>query len=775
MNREIIELREVITKLVPLLTGKGLIVTQRGSQAYVSTDPRTKRPISVNIPMITDKASPEFIRAIQGYIDHEVAHVLITDWHYYAGGESDPRKIRTAKYQAFQNTHNIVEDTMIEREIVKIFPGSRKNIADLRRMFIKDISLPAILKNKGNAKEQFRYIIVPLMRALAGHEEFIEMMDTHKLWENPFAQEVVKKLSPAKAKLLRTCTSTKETLEIAKELHEILFPPAPPAPPEPKPEPTPEPPKGEDKPDEEAGPGDGKAERKHEEPEEDDADGSEDSTAPGATEPGDEPDTDDDRDEDAAAGSDDGDEEEDDEPAPAGADDGADEDEGEADAGDEPDDADASDEGEDGDDDADFSGFEPADFEDDESSGDDGESDEPEAGEGEPGEGGVGSGTAEADGDDEEEGSGPGGKATVEGETDSPGAAADDSEGDSTKTDGGLGTTSIFADEPFEEDDFEKKDMGAAIGETLTKEALLDLKRAPYTVFTRELDKIEVLDPGEIQPEWVPKMEDDVRQMIGKMQKDIERMMASQSHVIRTPGHRKGKLHAASLYRVPGGDDRVFSQRQESISKDTTVSLLIDNSGSMHGRKQEVAMMAAYALSLTLERVNISHEVLGFTTLGHYGSSMPTSLRRAMEDDMRSSGISYNRTLPLYMPIYKGFDERIGAKVKQRFARGVFEQDYLAGNIDGECLEYAAMRMLKRREKRKVMLVLSDGAPVEARGAPDHLRYMVQELTTKWGIDCIGIGILDSSVSKFYPKHCVLKNLNDLPGQVMKELKTILS
>ena len=71
MNREIQELREVITKLVPLLTGKGLKVTQRGTQAYVQANARTNKPEVVNIPSIPDNASSDFISAVSGFVDHE--------------------------------------------------------------------------------------------------------------------------------------------------------------------------------------------------------------------------------------------------------------------------------------------------------------------------------------------------------------------------------------------------------------------------------------------------------------------------------------------------------------------------------------------------------------------------------------------------------------------------------------------------------------------------------------------------------------------------------
>ena len=209
MNREITQLREVVTKLVPLLAGKGLVVTQRGSRAYVKTDLKTRKPISVNIPNISENASADFVLAIQGFIDHEVAHVLLTDWNYY-GAAPTPQQMKDPKVKILCNMHNIVEDTMIEREIVKIFPGSRKNISNLRDHFIEKITKVAVAAAK-DEKEEFNYLLVPAMRALAGHVEFQEYMDKGGYWTNKFIAAMVGAFSPHMLSNIQTCATTKET------------------------------------------------------------------------------------------------------------------------------------------------------------------------------------------------------------------------------------------------------------------------------------------------------------------------------------------------------------------------------------------------------------------------------------------------------------------------------------------------------------------------------------------------------------------------------------
>lgn len=303
------------------------------------------------------------------------------------------------------------------------------------------------------------------------------------------------------------------------------------------------------------------------------------------------------------------------------------------------------------------------------------------------------------------------------------------------------------------------------IGE-LAEQALMD---SEYNVFTRDYDQIKPLevDQSALGKSWVKNMEDSVASMIGPMQKDIERMMASKSLVVRTPGYRKGKLHTPSLYRVPQGDDRVFTQRQEQKSKTTAVTMLADNSGSMHGAEMRLAMTASYALGMTLDRVGIASELIGFTT-----GDIPSDLYDEFHEDRRK-GIEYSRVCSIVMPIYKEFKERMTPKVKQRIAYMMNAQPGMNTNVDGESLLYAAQRLAARNEERKVMIVLSDGQPV-GNGTGAHLRDTVRMLE-KSGIECIGIGICSNAVQRYYRKNCVLNNASELPQLVMRELKALLS
>ncbi len=817
MKREIVELREVVQKLVPLLTGKGLEVTQRGSQAYVRTDPQTRKPLQVNIPNISDNASDSFIRAVSGFIDHEVAHVLITDWFYYAGGPT-PQELKRPEVQKLMNCHNIIEDTMIEREIVKIFPGSKKNIADLREHFIRKITKPAMEKAK-NEQEQFNYLLVPVMRALAGHTEFQEYMDENDYWSLPMIKQLVEAFDAKSLEDLKTVETTQQTLVIAKELYNILYnkpkpPQAPPAPSD-----CSDPSEGDadgesqDKPDQKAGEGDGDGERDHsdqedgeqgegdddgkaggdqqEEETEDDGDKSDGETAE-EDDAGDTPDTGDtegDDEKDAGDGGDDAGEDADD-----GAEDGED-----GGGGSDTDDGDGSDDDAAGDD-----GAEGEESGDDEDGGSDTGDDADESDDPDDGSAGSGSdedadgGDADADGGDEGDDSadtGKSGKGSAEpgvddgDDKDGGGGSSDPVE---VKSDGGRdesdrhapkdsddeseGGSGVGSEEAksmfeFEEDALEGRGIAEEMMVLISDEAVDSISQSDWSVFSREWDIVAPLEvPEKINSKWVPDMEEEVRAMTGRMQKDIERIMASQSHVVNTPGHKRGRLHAASLYRVSQGDPRVFTQKQEHKSKDTAVMLLADNSGSMSGAKMKAAMTATYALSATLDRVNIAHEMMGFTTGGW---NMSDTMYEAIRQEHDKSGIDYDRVIPLIMPIYKSFEERLDATVKRRVAYAMNAQRGLNGNIDGESLMIAAERLARRTEKRKVMLVLSDGQPAGGRKSGSHLKGTVEYLNDN-GIETIGIGIMSRAVEHYYDNHVVLNHVDDLPGQVMSEIKRLL-
>lgn len=831
MNNDIVILREAIKKLIPMIAGRGLRVTQMGTQAYVAPNPQTGLPERVNIPNIPDNATTEFVQAIQGFIDHEVAHVLYTDFLCQAGKKS----------ARLHNLHNIVEDTRIERFMANDFPGSRKNIDRLSRYFVENVTAKAIASAK-DPMEEFQYLIVVMMRALAGHVPFQEFMDDNNYWDHPLVKAFLAKFPETMRKRMPHLASTQEAFDVAVEMEKIIYPPPPPTPPQPEPEDDEDDQqdqsddqKGDDDKSQDDGEGDDETEESGE-PEkgdgeaEDDADSSNDENegeqsddASGDSDKDEEDEEEgedgkgkgerehtDETDSDQASGGEEDEEEENDAEdgdsesgkGSAGGD-TAQDDDGEAEQSDGEDDKedDAGDAGDDGDDDR--SGDETDGDTDDDAQPDEGDDAEgqpsPEDEDGdEGGEGDPADTDADADSDEDDEGADGDGDDGETGNEDADGSDEDlngnqdvaiehDPTQETGKSSEDAGDNQIQGvgydgHDPFREmkdDALDEVDISSSIAIIIQRHAIEALSASDYSVFTREHDLIKPLEvPAEFSNKRVTEMDEETRAMTGVMQKDIERMMAAQSRVFNIAGQRSGRLSGAGLHRLVANDPRVFSKREEIRAKDTAVVLLNDCSGSMRGSKVSTAMASSYALSSTLERVNIPHEVIGFTTGGHWGCQIiPHHVGQRVKDlaneDTRKSGVNFCRTVPIYMPIFKEFQERLNSEVKRRFAYMRHVQPNLGANVDGESLEYAAMRLATRKEKRKVIIVLSDGFPAGARNDAEHLRMMTTKLT-KMGFDLVGIGIESDAVERFYDNHLVLQSVTELPGAVMGKLRAIL-
>ncbi len=856
-------LREVIKKLVPMIASRDIRVTQVGAQAFVQTDTRTLKPVRVNIPHLPDDADDSLVFAIQGFIDHELGHVLDTDWSVVVTAKPKGRALAAKRKMppefAAQRMHdlgNLVEDPYVERKMSERFKGAAYNVDKLHDIFIARISKPAIDAAK-TPEDRFGCIIVPLVRAWAGQEKFRAFIDDNGYMNDPLV-EAFDRLVPAKLKAdLKKTRSTSDCMAIAEQLFDIIHPeppPPPPAPPKPSVPPPPAPPekggdeKDQEKSDEQADsekgePSDGEGNNQDKPEDEDDKgsdgeqsvdhekddDGKESEKAEEGEKPeGDESDAenepgDGDQGDGSAAGEDDkADEGSEGKKHDAADDDNGDQDdesedkddaEGEAgDDGDADDDADADgsagDSDEKSEDETDENQNGSSSEKDDDDAGEDGEQGEPEAG---TNDADGGSESDEGDQDDAD------GKDSVEGESKGEQKEGDDAEGAKEAQGGGK-----TQDTPVEDDDDAEAtkndheeapesnpfmgttldkigdDLAKGIQFIITNEATRDIRDADYRVYTTDWDVCEKFPVPKIDPNATPapvgrgrrrnhygqspldvpklveKLEELTSKMVAPMQKDIERMMAARSQVVKVPGYRSGRLHSGSLHRLRVGDDRVFRRIEVNKSLETAVTLLIDNSGSMSGAKMKTAMAAGFALSSTLERVKIKHEVMGFTTMQPRDN--PNWMQEQEAEEQRI-GMHFSRMGALYHPLYKGFDERLSPAVKQRFACAP-ETCPMGGNTDGESIRFAANRLAIRTEPRKVMIVLSDGNPAAMSHHTGEIYADVHRAVKecdKKGIEIVGLGIMDSAVRTFYPKCAVLNDLSELPKAVMGELKRVLA
>ena len=257
------------------------------------------------------------------------------------------------------------------------------------------------------------------------------------------------------------------------------------------------------------------------------------------------------------------------------------------------------------------------------------------------------------------------------------------------------------------------------------------------------------------------------KEMVGVLQKGLERAFLAMSKKRWESGRTSGKLNTSGLSRLVVGDDRVFRQRVITKSKEVAVSLLIDCSGSMSGREIRLAIMAAWSLSEVMDRLNISSEVIGFTT-----EYFPYNATESLKKDNRDGDL-YSRFRPLYMPIFKTFIDRFGIVQKKRLAVYHAGLGHMSCNIDGECLRIAADRLMNRPESGKTIIVLSDGYPAgdgNSQKLRSHLKSTALDIERE-GINVVGIGIGTDAPARFYRKHVKLDNIDDLPSTVLSKLR----
>jgi cobaltochelatase CobT len=658
MNERVFVLRQSIVKLTQMLAGKGVQVTQQGIRAYVQSD-GSGRPVRVNLPYMPDNATEELIGAIQGFLDHEVAHILFTDFSI----------MPKCTDESVAEMLNLVEDTRIEREMAKRFQGSAHNLEVTGKFFLDKYTTPKITQAIAGGDDNLLLgvLTVPLVRAMAGQKVFQDFMASHMGTVKPI-HDKIKDLAPK----IAACETTQDACDLAKEMVKRLRGDV---------EEEPSSASGK-KPTKAKGKGGGKAGK-----------------GTGPKEKG---------------------------------------------------------------------GAKPEEEKEDEDGGEDEEEKEDKDGDEDEADTAVG-----ADGDEDDDSGdlkSAGGSDDDEGE-DVPDEADSGSSKGSEKMDvGGRDAATWKAiDKEI------KNDYDSTISREITDTSAACAADADYLVFTTDKDVIEPLHvSSKYEPKMLIDLQDKVDHMVGPMQKDLERAISARSLSVWSTGHRTGRLHPANLSRLaiktPSGyDDRVFRKKHEQSSKDVAVELVVDMSGSMGGSKIHTATQAAYALASTMERIGIKSEVICFTT-GPMCAPAPD-----LNAEIAKIGRAFNRMESLYMPILKGFDERLSTEVKKRFG-WLPNSGHMQSNVDGECVMVAGRRLLQRRETGKIMIVLSDGYPAAAgasAGLKAHLKKVVRDLT-KAGVNMIGIGIESAAVQDFYPKNMVLNNVEELPGAVMKTLRGLI-
>jgi len=246
---------------------------------------------------------------------------------------------------------------------------------------------------------------------------------------------------------------------------------------------------------------------------------------------------------------------------------------------------------------------------------------------------------------------------------------------------------------------------------------------------------------------------------INTMKTKLKRSLLAKKQRDWDPGREVGRLDSKRLVSAYTGSRTVFKQRIDREEEDTAVTILVDLSGSMYGRKADVANDCVVALSECLAGSGITFNVVGFCN-------------RRWNYDV---GYGYHRPEPLDTVFFKDFDTPL------RIARSSIGQITKAvggNNSDYDFIVNAVNALTKRQEQRKVLFVLSDGSPVNSGDASTselirHCKIATQDAKKK-GVECIGIGICDSSVARIYSDNVVVNNVNDLSSAVFNKLTKLL-
>ncbi len=298
-----------------------------------------------------------------------------------------------------------------------------------------------------------------------------------------------------------------------------------------------------------------------------------------------------------------------------------------------------------------------------------------------------------------------------------------------------------------------------------------------YKVYTRAFDE-EVTAEDLCSPEELQRLRKHLDQLMGsnkgtvsKLAHRLQRFLMAQQNRSWEFNKEEGILDSARLHKIITDPLTPLSYKIEKDTefRDTSVSILVDSSGSMRGRSMTVAAICADIISTTLERCNVKTEVLGFTTKQWKGGD---SRRMWMEDGKPENPGRLNDIRHI---IFKSADTpwRRGQKNFGLMLR----EGLLKENVDGEALIWAHDRLSKRMEQRKILMVISDGAPVDDSTLSTnqtnfldlHLRQVIHSIETQSEVSLIAIGI-GHDVTRYYKNAVTIHRAEELGGAMLEQL-----
>ena len=309
------------------------------------------------------------------------------------------------------------------------------------------------------------------------------------------------------------------------------------------------------------------------------------------------------------------------------------------------------------------------------------------------------------------------------------------------------------------------------------REQILPDTQVAYRAYVRQFDE-EISAEDLCDTEELARLRQQLDQqlqhlqgMVSKLANRLQRRLLAQQTRAWDFDLEEGMLDAGRLSRVVVNPMLALSYKRERETefRDTVVTLLIDNSGSMRGRPITVAAMCGDILSRTLERCAVKVEVLGFTTRAWKGGQ--SRERWVADGKPRNPG----RLNDLWHIIYKAADapwRRSRRNLGLMLREGLRKE-----NIDGEALLWAYRRLLGRPEHRRILMVISDGAPVDdstlsvnpGNYLEKHLREVIRDIESRDLVELIAIGI-GHDVTRYYRRAVTIVDAEDLGGTMMKKL-----
>ena len=301
-----------------------------------------------------------------------------------------------------------------------------------------------------------------------------------------------------------------------------------------------------------------------------------------------------------------------------------------------------------------------------------------------------------------------------------------------------------------------------------------------YKVFKSDYDEEvhaeELAEPVELERlrAYLDQQLEPLKGAVSRLANKLQRRLQAQQNRSWLFDLEEGILDAGRLARVVANPTTPlsFKMEQDTEFRDTVVTLLLDNSGSMRGRPISIAAICADVLARTLERCSVKVEILGFTTRAWKGGQS----REGWLNDGRPQ--QPGRLNDLRHIIYKGADapwRRSRPNLGLMMKEGLLKE-----NIDGEALEWAHRRMTARTEQRKILMVISDGAPVDdstlsvnpANYLEKHLRDVIDMVERRKAVELLAIGI-GHDVTRYYERAVTITDVEQLAGAMTEQLAAL--